>query len=195
MRLGSLSLIALLSACAGGTGQLELGLTASSQLAATNADDPAAEAPRLVVTVERVDVHIGDGDDADEAGEDAGDGSAGWITIHTGPTEIDLRDAASSEVFLGSETVPVGRVTQVRLILAADPVLVTGDTEQTIACPSCTQTGIKLVTRGGLAVTEDQVLDLNLVFDTVASVAATLEGPRMTPVIRLEKDPTPEPTE
>jgi hypothetical protein len=105
MRIVSTAALLVLVGCAG-TGQIDLGVTASSQLAATVEGE---EAPRLLVTVDRVDVHIGsdEADDGDEAGE------AGWITVFTGPTEIDLRDAASAEVFLSSAEVPVGRVTAI----------------------------------------------------------------------------------
>jgi hypothetical protein len=187
MRLVSIFLSVLLAACAG-TGQIDLGVTASSQLAVTGDE---SEAPRLLVTVERVDVHIGDDDDGEATN---GDEDAGWITLFTGPTEIDLRDAATAEVFLSSTEVPTGKVTQVRLILADDPVLVTGEESQTIRCPSCTQSGLKFITRGQLSVAEDEVLHLDVVFDTAASVVADLDGLRMNPVIRLEKgEPEPAP--
>jgi len=181
MRIASTATLVFLAACAG-TGQIDVGVTASSQLAQETTTTEPEAAPRLMVTVERVDVQIGD-----ETAEDGG-----WVTVFTGPTEVDLRDAASAEVFLGGAEVPVGRVTQVRLILADDAVLVTGEDEQIVSCPSCQETGIKIVTRGQLAVAEGETLSLQVVFDTAASLTASLDGLRLSPVIRLEKADEPD---
>jgi hypothetical protein len=195
------ALFMTLTACSSGTGRIELAVGASSQLTADDvgATETQAEAPRLLVTVARVDVHVGgdddddDGDDVDpndpidpnDPGDDDGDGG-GWITVFTGPLEVDLADAASGEILLGGAEVPVGRVTQIRLILDGDARLVTGEESVTVACPSCTQTGIKIVTRGQVVVEEDETIEVDLIFDTVASVIAGLDGLRLSPVIRLE---------
>lgn len=194
-------LAALALACSG-TGHVDVAMGATSS-PLTAAGEPAAESPHLVVTVARVDVNVGDdqgGADVDDPNEvedpndadgakppDAEDHGGGWVTVFTGPREIDLRDAASGEILLGGADVAPGSVKEIRLVLDGDARLVNGADVQTVRCPSCTSSGLKIkAQRAHITVDEGDTVHLVAVFDTVASVVTALDGLRLSPVIKLE---------
>ena len=113
-----------------------------------------AAARYLEITVRELAVHVADsGSDVDEdhgpAGKEDSSGG-GWSTVYEGSTRLNLLDATATEQFVGSNVVPAGKITQLRLILADDATLVDGGERLSVTCPSCTQTGIKIVTSGGL---------------------------------------------
>lgn len=178
--------------CGGGDGTVEVGVTAQPlQVAAPPAGDTGAAAQmRLALTIGEVSVHVAgdaEGDDAsrgEDEGSTGGADEAGWITVFSGEAEVDLLDAMSIEEFLGSNEVPAGKVTQVRLVLTGAE-LVDGSIRIPVSCPSCSESGLKIVTAGGLEVSSGDTLHLTLDVDQASSLTQDESGYRLDPVIKV----------
>jgi len=180
----------ILGASAGcsGRGTVEVRIGATSQAATTTPANPEAVEDRtLAVTVSRIDVHVVESG-ANEKGAEEGATSNGWITIFEGEQPIDLFDPRAVDTVLGESEVPAGKVTQVRLVLANDAVLVDSLGSRPIACPSCAATGIKVVTAGDVEVDSGGVLRLKLDFDADASLVEAGGGLVLKPVVRVESE-------
>jgi hypothetical protein len=193
---------ALVTACSGnGGGTVEVGTT-SSNLTAPPSAVATNLSPHLLVTVTSVSVHVA-GADEDNKGDDkvAGppgsppapepekdDDGSGWVTIFSGSKTLDLRDSAQVETFLASAPVLAGKITQIRLILAGDATLVDGATQVAVKCPSCTESGLKIVTRGQVTIPSGGTLHLTLDFDQGASLAANGGTYVLNPTIKVTKE-------
>jgi len=83
--------------------------------------------------------------------------------------------------------VPAGRVTQVRLVLDGNVTLVVDGVAQTLRCPSCSESGLKIVTEGDVTVAPGGHLHLDLEFDLDASL--TLDGGALIlrPTVKLQQ--------
>ncbi|ARN22098.1 DUF4382 domain-containing protein [Piscinibacter gummiphilus] len=162
----------LLTACGGGGntgGGGGIGGTGGTmRLSITDA--PACGYDTLHVTIERVRVH---------QSASAADGDAGWSEIVLSPARrIDLLTLTNGTLAdLGEVTLPAGRYTQVRLVLAdnaaagvpANAVRPTGSPETALTTPSAQQPGgLKLA--AGIDVTEGQVAEAVLDFDACKSI-------------------------
>jgi hypothetical protein len=189
----------MLLGCNGSGGTFEVGVTSSGQpltIAAPQAGaidtDAGTAGPRLLLTVQRVDVHIaGDGDTDDDPPVPPGnppphhDVNGGWITVFSGVAQVDLLLAGSVETFLGSAVVPSGKVTQIRLVIA-EAIFVDGAVTKPVTCSSCTQTGLKIVTMGKLFVPHGGTLHVTLDFDR-DSLKTDKDGYRLDPVVKIAR--------
>lgn len=137
---------------------------------------------RLEVTVNEVAVHVADTGDAESP---APPENEAWVTVFAGAQALDLAQVDATRAFLGSADAPAGKLTQVRLVLAADPTMIVDGVERPVACPSCTRSGLKIVPHGTLTVPEGGTLDLELRFDADASLGHDGEAWRLDPVLRL----------
>ena len=132
-------------------------------------DAPACGYDAVNVTIERVRVHTSDS---------AGDGDAGWSEVVLAPARrfnlLDLTNGVLAE--LGTTTLPPGKYTQLRLVLAsnggatplANSVLPSGGTETALTTPSAQQSGIKV--NVDIDVAAGQTADVVLDFDACKSV-------------------------
>ena len=206
----SIALPALLSglllgcSASGSSGTLEIGITETGQ--ALTADDAGADGgavdpdagtagPHLLLNVRRIDVHVAGADDSDSPdatplppppNPPPPDDEGGWVTIFSGAVSLDLLQPGSVETFLASATVPAGKITQIRLVLA-DAVWVEDGRTQPVTCPSCTQTGLKIVTMGKVVVPQGGTLHITLDFDRDHSVRAEKDGYRLDPVVKIAR--------
>ena len=173
----------------GGEGSVEVGITAQAlqTVAPPSGGSDAASQRHLVLSVTEVNVHVAatGGDRAnDESAPGEDPGGSGWITVFRGETDLDLFDATSTEELLGSLTVPAGKVTQVRLVLAGAK-LVDGSTTLPVTCPSCSKSGLKIVTEGKVEVAAGETLHLALDVDQTRSLTKDESGYRLAPVIKI----------
>ena len=132
-------------------------------------DAPACGFDAVNVTIDRVRVH---------ASSSAADSDAGWSEVVLQPARrINLLDLTNGVLTdLGQTTLPVGKYTQLRLVLAvnggaaplANSVVPTGGTETALTTPSGVQTGIKVDV--DIDVAEGQTADVVLDFDACKSV-------------------------
>ena len=188
-----------LAGCASSSGTIEVAITSSGQpLTASGATPGAgsattAVASHLVLNVTRLEVHVAglEGPDDDPpAGAPAapvtGGDDGGWITVFSGTAGIDLLKAGSVEIFLGSTAVPVGKITQIRLVLG-DSTWVDGAVVLPVACPSCSETGLKIVTMGKLFVPAGGTLHVTLDFDQEHSLQVGADGVRLDPVVKIAR--------
>lgn len=169
----------------GGDAAVEVGITAQAlQTSPSSGGAEATTQRHLVITVTEVNVHVAvaGGEDDSASGEDPG--GSGWITVFSGKTDVDLFDATSTEELLGSLAVPAGKITQVRLVLAG-AALVEGATTTAVTCPSCSESGLKIVTEGKLEVAAGDTLHLALDFDQARSLTQDESGYRLAPVIKV----------
>lgn len=189
--------------CNASGGAVEVGLTSSGQSLTQSLAAPAPDldggvidtdagvGPRLILTVQRVDVHIaGDGDDDPPPGPPPNtppqDDEGGWVTVFNGVAQVDLLLAGSVEAFLGSGPVPAGKITQIRLVIS-DATWVDGAVRTPVTCPSCTQTGLKIVTMGKLVVPAGGTLHVTLDFDRDHSLHSEKDGLRLDPVVKIAR--------
>jgi len=183
--------------CQSNGGNVEVGLTSSGQtltalapeLDGGSIDLDAGTGPRLILTVQRVDIHVaGDADDDPPPGpgQPPKDDDGGWVTVFSGRAQVDLLQAGSVETFLGSGPVPAGKVTQIRLVIS-DATWVDGVASKPVTCPSCTQTGLKIVTMGKLVVPADGTLHVTLDFDRDHSLHEDKDGLRLDPVVKIAR--------
>jgi hypothetical protein len=159
----------------GGTGTLNVSMT----------DAPACGFDEVNVTVNMVRVH-----QSDNAGENA----SGWVDIPISPSrKINLLDLTNGVMTnLGQTTLPVGRYTQLRLVLdrntggtiANSVVSSSGGGEVELTTPSAATSGIKL--NGNIEVTENNTTDITLDFDACKSIVKRGNGAyNLKPVIRI----------
>ena len=147
----------------GGTG----GAPGTLHLAITDA--PSCGYDAVNITIEKVRVN---------QSADAADGDAGWSEITLSPAKrIDLLTLSNGVLQdLGQTSLPAGKYTQLRLVLAvnggatplANSVVPTGGVETALTTPSAQQSGIKLNT--DIDVASNQVADFVLDFDACKSV-------------------------
>jgi Domain of unknown function (DUF4382) len=152
-----------LAACGGGGGSNGQG-TPTGTVNVQMSDAPSCGFDHVYVTVSQVRIN---------ASSSAGDNDGGWtnITLAT-PQKVDLLSLTNGTMAtLGQATLPAGQYQQVRLVLAqnqgntvANSVVVSGTTsEQPLATPSATQSGLKIIRPFEVAAnsTVDLVLDFN----------------------------------
>ena len=158
---------ALLAAC-GGSGDGGTGATSGTlRLALTDA--PSCGYDAVKVTVQKVRVH---------QSATAGDADSGWSEVVLTPTRrIDLTTLTNGVLDeLGETTLPAGKYTQLRLVLAendattplANAVTPAGAAETALTTPSAAQSGLKL--NVDITVTPAQRADFVLDFDACRSV-------------------------
>ena len=180
----ALLLSAFLAGCGGGGGS---GAAGSGTLGVSLTDAPACGFDAVNVTVAQVRVHQSDA---------ASDSDGGWSEITLSPArKINLLDLTNGELdFLGETSLPAGRYTQLRLMLAANTgaSLVSNSvvlssapgTQIALRTPSAVQSGLKVV--HGFDVAAGQRVDLVLDFDACKSVVALGNGGfLLKPVIKV----------
>jgi len=159
---GLLAASGLLSACGGGgdapTGTLRLAMT----------DAPTCGFDRVDVTVQKVRVH---------PSSSAADADSGWSEVVLSPPQrIDLLSLTNGVLTeLGQTTLPAGKYTQLRLVLAANDasnplansITPTGGTETALTTPSATQSGLKM--NVDIDVAPNKLADFILDFDACKS--------------------------
>ncbi|MDP3824228.1 MAG: DUF4382 domain-containing protein [Burkholderiales bacterium] len=159
-----------LASCGGGGGGGGIGGTgAQGTLRMAITDAPSCGYDAVNITIEKVRVH---------RNVDAVDADAGWSEIVLSPAQrIDLLTLSNGVLQdLGQTSLPAGKYTQLRLVLAANgsatpppnSVIPTGEAETALTTPSAQQSGIKLNTN--IDVASDQVADFVLDFDACKSV-------------------------
>jgi hypothetical protein len=161
---------ALLAACGGGGGESGSGtVTASGTLRLALTDAPACGYDQVNVTIDRIRVHTSSA---------AQDGDAGWSEMVLTPARrVDLLTLTNGVLEeLGSTSLPAGRYTQMRLVLAADSVpgrmansvVPSGGRETPMETPSGQQTGLKM--NVNIEVAANQLADFVIDFDACRSV-------------------------
>jgi hypothetical protein len=164
---GLLATTLALAACGGDGGISGTGANGSLRLAITDA--PACGYEQVNVTVQKVRVH---------QSALAADGDSGWSEIVLAPArKIDLNTLTNGVLSeLGEATLPAGRYTQLRLVLAendsttplANSVVPDGGSETALSTPSAAQSGLKL--NVDIDVLPEQRADFIIDFDACKSV-------------------------
>jgi hypothetical protein len=148
------------------------------------------EGDQLLLNIAKVSVHV-----ANEGGVPCNNPGRrqecddGFITIFEGAQNIDLFNTSELTTFLGTTTVPAGRLTQVRLFLS-DANWIREDISLPVFCPSCDKTGLKLVPSDELEVQEGEVLSLDILFDAEHSLIFFETEVLLKPVIHIQANIT-----
>ena len=182
--LAILPLAALLASCsfnAEGTVEVRFRSTSEAIEQQPPPDPLPAAIPQLNATIKEIAIHV---DRSNGTLKD--DESNGWTTIFEGEQRINLLDSTGVAKTLGSAPAPEGTVTQVRLYLGEDVQYVDERGERPVTCPSCTQSGLKLVPSSDVEVDQDGILRLTLNFDGEQSLHDTGNGLMMKPVVHVE---------
>ncbi len=158
--------VATLAACGGGGGDAP---AANGTLRLAMTDAPSCGFDAVNVTVQKVRVH--------QSGS-AGDSDAGWSEIVLNPARrIDLLTLTNGLLDeLGQTSLPAGKYTQLRLVLAenggstplANSVIPTGGTETALKTPSGQQSGVKA--NINIEVAANTLADFVIDFDACKSV-------------------------
>lgn len=165
-----------LVACGSGTGQLQLNASAASQ---TGALTQASDYTSIVLEVLRIEGRL----KAEDSDED------GWQTLRSTPVELDLIALDGGDVReLADVEVPVGTITELRLILAEDVVgraiLASDGSEVPLRVPSGTSSGLKF--KGSIEITEEETAEATMEFDVQRSISDSNDDSlRISPVIRI----------
>lgn len=203
--IGSLAFAcSVLAACgsAGGTGLLDVGATTASNPVPPSSSSPSAGASgssrsesgsgaavtpttgwHLWLTVRRVQVRLTQ--DPSPTNTDNSNDTSSWYSVFNGSRRIDLFGTGGVEVPLGSVTLPPARVTQIRLVLASRPELMTPSSSATVRCPSCTESGLELKPKTAIAVKPAARVHATLVFDSRRSLFSTPQGYVLRPVVSV----------
>ena len=133
------------------------------------ADAPSCGYDAVYVTVQKVRIHASGG---------AGDADAGWSeVVQAPPKRVDLLTLTNGVVAdLGQTSLPAGKYTQLRLVLAengttapfANAVVPTGGSETELKVPSGSQSGLKI--DADVDVVAGKTTNLVLDFDACKSV-------------------------
>lgn len=204
-------LASAVSACATSTedATVEMGV-ASESSALQTADIPAGPdagpgahpSAHVRIKVKAIRVHVAGSDDAkgqahgngaaagtddDTASGDGKDGGNGWVTVFSGERTLQLDRTATLDSILGSAHAKPGKITQVRLILDGQAVLVEGAAETPIACGSCDTTGLKVIPRGDARLESGGRHHFVIAFDIDKSLVDEGGQLRLKPVLRLAR--------
>ncbi len=172
--IGAAALLMGLTGCGGGGGEVvasggDGGISGTGVVRLSLTDAPACGYDQVNITVEKVRVH---------RSSTAEDSDAGWSEVVLSPARrfdlLTLTNGVLAE--LGQTTLPAGRYTQLRLVLAANggatplanSVVPTGGTETALTTPSGQQSGLKLNVQ--MDVAANQVADFVIDFDACKSV-------------------------
>lgn len=163
-----------LSACGGGADTVasaggDGGISGTGVIRLSLTDAPACGYDHVNVTINKVRVH---------QLADAADDATGWSEVVLNPAKrVDLLTLTNGVLAeLGQTSLPAGRYTQLRLVLAdnggsapfANSVVPTGGTETALTTPSGQQSGLKLNVQ--MDVVANQVADFVIDFDACKSV-------------------------
>lgn len=165
-----------LAACGGGTGQLRMTAAESGRTAALVS---SSDYSSILLELREIEGRL-DAGDSDESG---------WRTLRSTPIEVDLIALEGGEVQeLFDVEVPVGTITELRLILAEDVVgraiPAAGGAEVPVRVPSGTSSGLKF--KGSIEIVEDETAEATMAFDVAASLRDTTDGSlRVSPVIEI----------
>jgi len=169
--------LALLLVFFGGCGDNEN--SGTSRLIITLVDDPA-EYKEVNVDIQQVRVH---------RSSEAEDEEGGWIELdNSNVGVVNLLDyTAGSELVLVDTEFPVGKISQIRLVLGENNTVVVDDQELDMKTPSAQQSGLKLKVNETLVSGITYVFKLD--FDAARSVVKTGNGKYiLKPVIRVLTD-------
>ncbi len=170
MIFGSLVLAAL-TACGGGEGGSGAAVVDTGTLRFAMTDAPSCGYDSVNITVEKVRVH---------QSSSASDSDSGWSEIALSPSRrinlLNLTNGVLDE--LGQTPLPVGKYTQLRMILAentsanplANSVKPTGSAEVALKTPSGQQSGVK--TNIGIDIAANKLADFVLDFDACKSIVS-----------------------
>jgi hypothetical protein len=176
---------AVLIACGGG-GESNGTSAASGTLRLALTDAPACGYDEVNITIEKIRVHTS---------STAEDGDAGWSEMVLTPAKrVDLLTLTNGVLEeLGSTSLPAGRYTQMRLVLAgnaaggtmANSVVPTGDVERPLQTPSGQQSGLKM--NVDIEVAADQLADFVIDFIVCKSVVRAGQSGRhlLKPVLSV----------
>jgi hypothetical protein len=157
-----------LSACGGGGGG-DGGISGTGVMRMSITDAPACGYDAVYITVEKVRVN---------QVSDAADNDAGWSEIVLNPAKrVDLLTLTNGVMEeLGQTSLPAGKYTQLRLVLApnkgaakfANSVVPTGGVETALTTPSAQQSGLKL--KVNMDIAAGQLADFAIDFDACKSI-------------------------
>ena len=163
------SIVLWLAGCGGGGGIGGTGSPDTGTLHASITDAPSCGYDAVNITIQKIRVHK-------DAG--ANDADAGWSEIVLNPARrVDLLGLTNGVLAdVGRTILPVGKYTQLRLVLAendsanplANSVVPSGGAETELSAPSATQSGLKL--NVDIDVAANQVVDVVLDVDACKSV-------------------------
>jgi hypothetical protein len=115
---------------------------------------------------------------------EAGEQTSGWISLNVNNGVYNLLELTNGlDTLLGSAQLPVGKISQIRLVLGDNNTLKIGDEVYDLNTPSSQQSGLKLNVHATL--TEGITYVITLDFDAAKSVVETGSGKyNLKPVIR-----------
>jgi hypothetical protein len=152
-----------------------------ARLIITLVDNPA-DYTAVNVDIEQVRVHTSDGEQEEDDGR--------WVDIENSDIGVvNLLDyTGGTELILADTDFPVGKISQIRLVLGEDNALVVGDGAPVdLQTPSAQQSGLKLNVHETLVGGVTYIFRLD--FDAARSVVKTGNGKYiLKPVIRVVTD-------
>jgi hypothetical protein len=144
------------------TGKMEVRMT-----------DSPAQYEEVNIDVQSVEVHAGS------------DSTSGWVPLNVNKGIYNLLELTNGvDTLLGIAELPVGKISQVRLILGENNSIRTGGSTYPLETPSAQQSGLKLQVNAEIKA--DITYKLLLDFDAARSIVETGAGKyKLKPVIKV----------
>lgn len=167
--MGVIALVILFNACnknPGGTGAMTVKMK-----------DAPVEYDSVFVDVQRVDVHFSDNNT----------GSSGWVALNTQAGVYDLLALQNGlfAILADSVELPVGNISQMRLILGTENSVVVGGISFPLLLSSQDKTGLKF--NLNTTISDDDLVEVLIDFDAEKSIVLQGTGEyRLKPVIKVE---------
>ena len=143
-----------------------------------NPSSPPSNMTAVYIEVTSVEVHY--------ANED--EGNSGWVALHTKAGIYDLLALQNdvTAVLADDTKLPIGEVTQIRLILGSkNSIVITGNREFPLVVPSGEQSGIKI--NVNTSIPEGLHMTVTLAFDADKSIVLDGNGEyKLKPVIAVK---------
>jgi len=139
--------------------------------------DAPVEYDSVFVDVQRVDVHF----------NDESTGNSGWVTLNTQAGVYDLLELQNGifAILADSVELPVGQISQMRLILGTENSVVVGGISFPLLLSSQDKTGLKF--NLNTTIQDDEITEVMIDFDAEQSIILQGTGEyRLKPVIKVE---------
>jgi hypothetical protein len=169
----SVFIIGAIVGCGGSAGTGGTGTTATGnlRLLAIDAPPPPGNVEQIFLTVNEIRVHKTGG---------------GWMTISDTPVTLDFLQLVNGVTgILADEELPVGKYTQLRLILERENEIVIDGETYPLVVPSGQQTGVKI--NLDFEILENEIIEIVVDFDASKSIVWTPGNYKLKPSFRAFK--------
>jgi len=139
----------------------------------TDAPFPASLVEHVFVTINKVELRLKDGNCKTPEGEVIPDCTDGYLLLLENPVEIDLMQLRNGlSQLLAEAEIPVGAYNMIRLYIEESEIVLDNETSFPLKIPGGSVSGLKILLKEPLMVTEEGIAEILLDFDLSRSFIA-----------------------